>query len=361
VNRVTGVVTRARVVLVLKIGVSAALLALLLAKAGWTQIGSTLAHAHVGWLALGLLLGVAAAGLQANQWRGLLLALGLERSFARCLRLDTEARVFDAALPSAIGGDVVRVTLVATAPAERAAAATAVLLRRVFGLPGLALLMAVSLAASAGLPYAGRIRPVAAVAVLGFVGLLAVLAGAGRFARSVPLPLPAKVRGMAATVGAARAQARDRDGAERRPFVRATLRGLAFWTTVVLSQWCFMAAVGIDVPPQYAALVVTTVNALSLLPISLGGYGLREGAFSAFLAVGGLATTGQGAAVGVILSAQTLLFGVVGGLVRLFPTTVSDPAVPAVPDPAVPAPVVTAPVVTAAGAPTPVPSSSGSS
>ena len=338
-NRVTGVVTRARVVLLLKIGVSVALLALLLAQAGWTQIGSTLAHAHIGWLALGLLLGVAAAGLQANQWRGLLLALGLERSFARCLRLDTEARVFDAALPSAIGGDVVRVTLVATAPAERAAAATAVLLRRVFGLPGLALLMAASLAASAGLPYAGRIRPVAAVAVLGFAGLLAVLAGAGRFARS--LPLPAKVRGMAATVGAARAQARDRDGAERRPFVRATLRGLAFWTTVVLSQWCFMAAVGIDVPPQYAALVVTTVNALSLLPISLGGYGLREGAFSAFLAVGGLATTGQGAAVGVILSAQTLLFGVVGGLVRLLPTT----------------PV--APVVTAAGAPTPVPSSSG--
>ena len=62
---------------------------------------------------------------------------------------------------------------------------------------------------------------------------------------------------------------------------------------------------------------MTSVNALSLLPISLGGYGLREGAFASFLAVGGFAVPAQGAAVGVCLSAQTVAFGLVGALTYL--------------------------------------------
>jgi uncharacterized membrane protein YbhN (UPF0104 family) len=181
--------------------------------------------------------------------------------------------------------------------------------------------MAAGLAASTGLPYAGRIRPVALLALLGGAGLVAGAVLATGVARSVRLPVPGVVRKLAGTWRAARAEATGR----RRPFLRAGLRGLVFWLTVVLSQWCFMAAVQISVPVQYAALVVTTVNALSLLPVSLGGYGLREGAFSAFLAVGGLATPQQGVAVGVCLSAQTLAFGVVGGLVYL---TVRRPSVP---------------------------------
>jgi hypothetical protein len=44
---------------------------------------------------------------------------------------------------------------------------------------------------------------------------------------------------------------------------------------------------------------------------------LREGAFSALLGVGALGTATQGAVVGVCLSAQTLLFGLIGALAYL--------------------------------------------
>jgi uncharacterized membrane protein YbhN (UPF0104 family) len=73
-----------------------------------------------------------------------------------------------------------------------------------------------------------------------------------------------------------------------------------------------MRAVGIHVPLTYGVVVVTTTNAITMLPISLGGYGLREGAFAAFLAVGGLATTAQGVAVGVCLTGQTVVLGLAG-------------------------------------------------
>ena len=85
----------------------------------------------------------------------------------------------------------------------------------------------------------------------------------------------------------------------------------------MLSQACYIRAVGIHSPALYSVAVVTCVNALSMLPISVGGYGLREGAFSAMLSVGSLGTVTQGTAVGVCLSAQTLLFGLVGGVVYL--------------------------------------------
>ncbi len=73
-----------------------------------------------------------------------------------------------------------------------------------------------------------------------------------------------------------------------------------------------LRAVGIHPPIAYAAVVVLVVNALSMLPISLGGYGLREGTFSLFLAVGGIATAAQGAAVGLCITVQTLLMGLLG-------------------------------------------------
>jgi hypothetical protein len=59
-------------------------------------------------------------------------------------------------------------------------------------------------------------------------------------------------------------------------------------------------------------LVITTTTAVTMLPISLGGYGLREGVFGLFLAAGGHATGGQGAAVGVCITVQTLALGVIG-------------------------------------------------
>ena len=74
----------------------------------------------------------------------------------------------------------------------------------------------------------------------------------------------------------------------------------------------FILAARDPCPVTYSALVITTATAVTMLPISLGGYGLREGAFAAFLAAGGHATAAQGAAVGVCITVQTLALGVIG-------------------------------------------------
>ena len=93
----------------------------------------------------------------------------------------------------------------------------------------------------------------------------------------------------------------------------AVVRGCLFWCCAVTSQWCYMRAVGVDhVPLAYAGVVVTVTNLVTMLPIAMGGYGLREGTFSALLVAAGMATVAQGVAVGACLTAQTALFGLIG-------------------------------------------------
>jgi hypothetical protein len=64
---------------------------------------------------------------------------------------------------------------------------------------------------------------------------------------------------------------------------------------------------------------VTTINALTMLPISINGYGVREGSFTRFLAplYGSGAAAAQlaarkGTAVGFLLAAQSLLWAGIG-------------------------------------------------
>ena len=293
----------------LRLAVSLALLAWLLSRAGLRSIGDVLVHADRGWLALGVALGLASTTVQATQWHRLLRAVGLERAWRRCLRLVYVGYGFNTVLPSAVGGDVVRAVTVVERPEERSAAAASVVLQRLCNFPGMIALLAVGLLVSIADPFAGRMRPLAAAAAA--AGLLIILV-----AFSPLLGVIGRHRAMqrAGVLRAVASLLHKLDAVRSRPGVvaMASLRGTAFWTLQTLSQVCFMRAVGIAPNLGYAAVVVTTVNLATLLPISINGYGVRESGYTAFLAVPGLASNAQALAASFLLAGQTLVWGVIG-------------------------------------------------
>jgi uncharacterized protein (TIRG00374 family) len=271
-----------------------------------------------------LALGLCAAAITVAQWCGLLNAVGLARTWRRCAHLELAGDAFDAAFPSAIGGDVMRAVWVASEPSERGAAVLSVFLRRVANLPGLVLIMVLGLAGSINQPHVKSLVP--------FVGLSAALV----LAVVVVLSISARRRRSAGSAGSAGIGGSHAAPAEHgivSKIVR-TLRGIAdgvaqlssqpmvllrsagtgalFWLVVVGSQWCYLRGFGVHLSLLYACLVVTLVNIASMLPISLGGYGLREGVFGALVAFTGTATAAQGTAAGLCVSAQTILLGLVG-------------------------------------------------
>jgi uncharacterized membrane protein YbhN (UPF0104 family) len=293
----------------LRLAVSLALLGWLLGRAGLGSIAQVLAHADRGWLAVGVLFGFASTAVQATQWHALLRAVGLQRAWRRCLRLVYVGYGFNTVLPSAVGGDVVRAVAIVEQPSERSAAAASVVLQRLCNFPGMIILLAVGLLVSIGDPFAARMRPVAGIAaaaglaiiIVAYSPLLGVIGRHGLMQRS---KASRAVAGLLAKLDAVRG----------RPGVlaKASVRGTTFWSLQVLSQVCFMHAVGISPNLGYAAVVVTTVNLATLLPISINGYGLRESGYTAFLAVQGLATTAQALAASFLLAGQMLLWGLIG-------------------------------------------------
>ncbi len=299
---------KAQLMTAVRIIVTFGAFALIARKIGVGAVAHALAHANPWWLAAGYGVAVITILITVRQWHGLANANGVKRSYRRCLHLELGGDVFDAALPSSIGGDLIRATSLADTPEERVPAAASVVLRRLCNFPGMIVITAIGLVASLGQGYASRIRPFSLAVLVGGVLLVAVtmspaMGALGRWGllNRGPGKAVAKLLG---ALHEFRGQGRD--------LLQAALRGLVFWVFVVASQSLFILAVGIHVSVAYSALVITTATAITMVPISLGGYGLREGAFAAFLAYGGHATGAQGAAVGVCITVQTLALGVIG-------------------------------------------------
>jgi uncharacterized protein (TIRG00374 family) len=300
---------RGRIITLAKFAVSGALLAYLVRKGSLGAVERALTHASSKWMALGFGLGVLGAVVTIWQWWGVLRSLGLRRTYRRCFRLELAGDVFDAALPSSIGGDVLRAVTVAEQSDECQVGVASVVLRRLCNFPGMVVLMGLGI----GVTWAGgqvnRAWPAVLVALAFGLGLvvatLSPLAGWLSTRRWLDRRLLRPLAKVLGTLEGFRAL--------RGALGAAVLRGCLFWCCAVTSQWCYMRAVGVDhVPLAYAGVVVTVTNLVTMLPIAMGGYGLREGTFSALLVAAGMATVAQGVAVGACLTAQTALFGLIG-------------------------------------------------
>jgi uncharacterized membrane protein YbhN (UPF0104 family) len=293
----------------LKITFSVGLIAWVLHKTNLASIGRSLAGASPAWLALALVLGIAGTMVQARQWQRLLLAVGLDRSITRCLRIVFVGNTFNAILPSSIGGDASRAVYIAEQPGERAPGAAAVVLQRLLNFPGMVLLMGLGLALTISNTAAARVRPVALVGALLGMAFLAITLSplTGRIASSTSL---ARLPGWKPLASSLRVL--DGFRSQRPDVVAAIGRGIVFWSLTVLNQWAYIRAMGIHPSLAYTALVVTLVNLATMLPISVNGFGAREGGYIALLAGVGLASTAQAASVGLLITAQSLLFGLIG-------------------------------------------------
>ena len=293
----------------LKVAFSCGLIAWVLRKTNLDSIGHSLLSADPAWLALALALGIAGTMVQATQWHRLLRAVGLDRTITRCLRIVFVGNTFNAILPSSIGGDASRAVYIADRPGERAPAAAAVVLQRLLNFPGMVLLMGIGLILTTTSEAATRVRPVALIGAA--IGLLLVAITmspmVGRVAASTRLarlpgwqPLSTSLRVL------------DDFRSQRAELGAATVRGTLFWSLTVLNQWAYIRAMGIRPSLGYTALAVTLVNLATMLPISVNGFGAREGGYIALLTAAGLATTAQAASVGLLITAQSLLFGLIG-------------------------------------------------
>lgn len=243
------------------------------------------------------------------RWRMIMRLFGPMVPVGSAIRVFMEGYFFNNALPSTIGGDAVRIWRVAGLGLPIGASINGVLLDRLTGLTGLFILVAVG----QPLLYARIDDPVTRLAFAGI--LVAGVAGIALliFAGSIPKRfIPAPLRdGINQLSEATRA-------AYLRPAISLPVLGLSVLVhgLIVVSVHVIAMGMGLEVGLFESMVLVPAVILLSTLPVSIGGWGLREGLMVVAL---GLADVPADAAltVSVLFGLAQIVAGLPGGALWL--------------------------------------------
>lgn len=299
------------VLLALKVAVTGALFWYLATGVDLAQIGERLTGANH----LLLLAATSVIFLQLTfnsaRWTRLLTMDGATLPFAKAYRFYLEGMFFNQALPGAFGGDIMRVYRVRPFCSSLGQAVNSALLDRLSGLMGLAIVIAV------GLPLllqktsdSNVISGFVAIFALGALGILVALS----IARLPDEGTGGKAR--TALVQFARLFSR----LIKHPGEAFPVLIYALGTHLLLVGIAYISAValGLDFTLIECLIVVPTSVLVSTLPISLGGWGVREGAMVAGFALIGASGGDAGAiTLGIVIGLEMLVIGLIGGGVWL--------------------------------------------
>lgn len=265
------------------------------------------AHAVID---LAAAIGITLIGVGLSAWRWQRVLVGLERPEGiRPLVSHSFAGLFVSNfLPSTIGGDVLRVSRLTGGIGSGPTAFASVVLERMSGWVVLPVITLTGLIVNPGLRELGAASRVAeAVAIVTLVLLGVVLASAAspriggrlghsegwrRFIEAVHLGLVRFRRHPAAVAD-------------------VLLAGFVYQLSVVLAAFMASLALNLDVGWTAMLAFMPAVAIVQVLPVTIGGLGVREGAFVLFLGPLGIATH-QAIALGVLIYGVNLVASLVG-------------------------------------------------
>ncbi len=260
--------------------VAVALLVVLWRIADGPDAARILATADPWWLALSAVLLLSYTVLAALRWRVTAAPLGIDLSRTEAVSEYFLAQLVNSILPGGVLGDAGRAAR-SRHQAGLGPATGAVIVERTIGqLAMLATLgagFAVTVAAPGGLEWPQGIAITVAAVVSGFWMLVLALAVGARRVRPEPGSRLARI-----IDGLRRCLAEPR-------VARAQVVLSAGTTLCILAAFaCCAAAIGAPLSLAASVAVVPLVLLAMLLPISIGGWGVREGAAVALLPIAGM-------------------------------------------------------------------------
>jgi glycosyltransferase 2 family protein len=299
--------------LVVRAVVTVLLFAFLLRSVSWSRLVSTLVHVGHTYLLMGLAAGVLCIFFSAYGWRSVLLAQNIKADLATLIDLYLVGIGFSHFLPTSMGGDAVKAFYVGRNSGNMVGAASATLMSRITSFLGMLLL------ALPGLAIFHRYFP--SQIVIEFLLLTLLLIGAiiGAFLTSAFLPKLSSrfLKGRWTNnrmfmkfleVGEALTSSIRRT----RFMFAGTLFGMLFWIASFLNYFGYASALGLHVPLPFYVIAIPFVSIVTFLPISINGFGVREGTFVYLFSTIHVPTSTALLLV-LLVDTQVLLFGLIGG------------------------------------------------
>lgn len=293
---------RRRLVFWTRLALGLGLLAVILLRVdlgGVTIAGPLAQAAGVGVVAL---LMVLAQLLSAVRWRVIMGPAAPPAGYL--FRLYLIGNFFSLFLPSSIGGDAVRTVAAVRATGRPAATVSSVVADRISGVCALLLYLAIGALLAPPLVdgLRGRLETTASpLMVLAVVVLLGL--GTAAAVKLFPRVRPMVRQAAGVFVDLARS-----------PLRLLAVAGLAMAVQglYIVAWWALGGLLGLDVPPAAYILAVPVVSLVAMLPVTLSGLGVREGAWLVLLAPYGVAAP-DAVAFSLLFFVAFSLVGALGG------------------------------------------------
>ena len=268
------------------------------------------------WLfGLSTLILCAASLVASLRWQVILASLGAHLPIFHLLRWYMIATFFNMFLPTALGGDVVRIYQLAKNTGRNADAAASVLMERILGFLALIGMAVVALLLSAE----ARQEPTVYLAVLAGAGAyVAVLValfhrGFGRMTVRLFRRVGLQRLGEKAESGYAALYTLQQ---HRKTMVLAFLISVVFQAVGIVCTYLVGLSLELNVSLGYYFVSVPIIWLLTMLPISINGIGVREGGFVLFFTAVGVSTA-DALLMSFLTFAQLLVIGLLGGVFYL--------------------------------------------
>ena len=284
----------------------------------WSTLLVTLTHANRAFLLGGLLVGTIGLVLSSCQWQSLLRGERITLGLGRLLKFYVIGIAFSHFLPTGMGGDAVKAVYVGRASGNGVGSASAVVMSRVTGFLGMLL---VSLPALL-IWHTHFTETVTLWFLLLSMLVGGLICGAVFFTTLLPLfmrrklvvnrLIPARVLSTAQHISSA-----IRNSVQRPRSLRvATLFGVLFHITACLNYYVYALALHLTVPLYFYLVAIPFVSLITFLPISINGFGVREGAFVSLFATLHVPVA-TSLLLAFLVDVQVLFFGVIGGYLYL--------------------------------------------
>ncbi|MGO4716406.1 lysylphosphatidylglycerol synthase transmembrane domain-containing protein [Bradyrhizobium sp. 2TAF24] len=296
------------VLVALKILISGALLYLALRGVNVGAILARMNQISFGWLAFAIGVTLLQILLGALRWCEITARCDAPLSAAQALRFNLIGSFFNQTLPSSIGGDAVRLWLVNRTGAGWRAATYSVLVDRAIGLIALAILIVGSLPWSYQL--IGDAHGRAALSLIDITALAGGLAflAFGRLSWSwLTAWLPTKHIHACAVIA-------NKVIFNRRSGPLIAVLSLTIHVLTAVIAWGVVRSIAAPATFAQVFLLIPPIILLTMLPISIAGWGVREATMMVAFGYAGLPQA-DGLVVSLLYGAVSFAVGAFGGLV----------------------------------------------
>jgi uncharacterized protein (TIRG00374 family) len=300
---------------VLRVLISVALVGYLLAKANLGELFALLRSWHAIYFVIAVLLGVLRNVVFAYRWKVTLGVSGIQVPFPTLIKFYFVGTFFNLFLPTALGGDLVRGYDLAVYSGKRMGAVTSVLVERIVGFFALAFIVLLALLVGSSVIEDTVVTTVILIVCLGYFALAIIVFDARIMRRLVfifkfikPWEIGERLDRMVDSLHVFTAH--------KVILGQCFILSIICQTVAILAAYSLALAINLKLAPVYFFVALPMIWIITMVPVSINGLGVREGAFVFFFTKVGVSESGA-----LLLSflnfSQIIVLGFIGGTIYL--------------------------------------------